>query len=157
MNLAAISHRSNNEFTYAIDNDNVQVTLRTGKDIDRVVIICEDPFIHELNRKNEWYGNRVEMEIWMELTEHYIWRIILTPKYKRLQYYFEIISQSSISNFHGSILPTLLLRRSGSAIRYGIRSCPKDMPAGAISRITVNSGNGEISATVSLKTCTAEI
>ena len=96
MNLAAISHRSNNEFTYAIDNDNVQVTLRTGKDIDRIVIICEDPFIHELNRKNEWYGNRVEMEIWMELTEHYIWRIILTPKYKRLQYYFEIISGDEV-------------------------------------------------------------
>ena len=115
MNLAAISHRSNNEFTYAIDNDNVQVTLRTGKDIDRVVIICEDPFSHELNRKNEWYGNRVEMEIWMELTEHYIWRIILTPKYKRLQYYFEIISGDEVYALYENKLCPVEKKNSRSA------------------------------------------
>ena len=92
MNLSAISHRSNTAFTYAADNDNVIVTLKTGKDIDKAVIICEDPFIHELNRKREWYGDHVQMQLWMETEFHYIWRIILTPKYKRLQYYFEIYS-----------------------------------------------------------------
>lgn len=92
MNLSAISHRSNSAFTYALDNDRVVVTLKTGKDIDKAVIICEDPFIHELKCKREWYGKPVEMQLWLETEYHYIMRAVLSPEYKRLQYYFEIYS-----------------------------------------------------------------
>ncbi len=90
MNRSAVIHRSNSEYTYAADNDTVIVKLRTGKDIDKAYIISEDPFIHELNRKREWYGIKQEMEKWLELTDHFIWKIKLKPQYKRLQYYFEL-------------------------------------------------------------------
>ena len=43
MNLSAISHRSNTAFTYAADNDNVIVTLKTGKDIDDSWYVCLGP------------------------------------------------------------------------------------------------------------------
>ena len=96
MNLAAISHRSNAQYTYAADSDHVVVTIKTGKDADNTFIICEDPFIHELNRKREWYGKRKKMELFLELENHYIWRIKLCPEYKRLQYYFEIEAEGQI-------------------------------------------------------------
>lgn len=90
MDLSAVIHRSNSEFTYALDNDNVVITIKTGKDADRVFVINEDPFIHELNRKKDWYGQKTEMEKYMELDRYILWRAILKPRYKRIQYCFEI-------------------------------------------------------------------
>ena len=90
MNRAAVIHRSNSEYTYALDNDTVAVKLRTGKDVERAFLINEDPFIHELNRKADWYGNKDEMKKWLELRDCIIWRIKVRPEYKRLQYYFQL-------------------------------------------------------------------
>ena len=92
MELSAIIHRSNSEFDYAIDKDRVVITIKTGKDVDKVFIIHEDPFIHNLMRKPEWFGTKTEMELYMELDRYYLWKIVLCPKYKRLQYCFEVCS-----------------------------------------------------------------
>ncbi len=92
MNAAAIIHRSNSEFDYALDTDRVVITIKTGKDVDHVSVIHQDPFIHELRRKPQWFGDKTEMERYMELDRYWLWRVILKPAYKRLQYCFEIIS-----------------------------------------------------------------
>lgn len=92
MNKSAIQHRATAEFTYAVNNEEVVVTLKTGKDVQKAFIIWEDPFINELRRKPEWYGKKEEMQFWLELEEHFLWRIRLTLPYKRLKYYFTVIA-----------------------------------------------------------------
>lgn len=90
MNIAALSHRTTIEYAYALDSDTVVINLKTGKDIDSVSIIHEDPFIHELRREREWRGQKQAMQKLAVLKNHIIWSVRLKPRYKRLQYYFEI-------------------------------------------------------------------
>lgn len=90
MNIAAISHRTTIEYSYALNDNTVVVNLKTGKDVDKAFIVYEDPFIHELRGELEWNGIKLEMQKLAELKYHFIWTVKLTPKYKRLQYYFEV-------------------------------------------------------------------
>lgn len=90
MELSAIRHRPDYCECYAADNDTVVLLLQTGKDIDKAYVICEDPFIDQLYRKEKWYGKRMEMCERLELEHNYLWRVRIRPEYKRLQYYFEV-------------------------------------------------------------------
>lgn len=92
MNKAAIFHRSSGNFCYASDKDTVVVRLQTGKDVDSAAIICEDPFINELKRKRIWFGVSAPMKLIAETEEHFLWEYRTKPPYKRLQYYFSVIS-----------------------------------------------------------------
>ncbi len=92
MELSAIRHRNSYCECYAVDQDSVILLLQTGKDADSAFVICEDPFINQLYGKPQWYGERVPMPERLELEHHYLWRVQLKPAYKRLQYYFEIVS-----------------------------------------------------------------
>ena len=108
MNTAAIFHRSTAEYSYALDNDTVVVSLRTAKDVQKAWIIWNDPFINELERC-EWYGDRVEMELYLELREHYLWRVRLVPKYKRAMYYFEVSGEDgTYAVYENKITPSEL-------------------------------------------------
>lgn len=90
MNLSAIFHRSTGSCCYALDNDTVVVSLRTGYDVEKAWIFSEDPFIHELRREREWTGVKQEMRRDMELENHVVWTIEIKPEYKRLRYYFVV-------------------------------------------------------------------
>lgn len=92
MNISALSHRTTIEYAYALDSDTVVINLKTGKDIDMVSIVHQDPFIHELRRERKWRGDKVAMQKLAVLKYHIIWSIRLKPRYKRLQYYFEVTS-----------------------------------------------------------------
>ena len=90
MDISAIYHRSDYCQCYAADKDTVVIRLRTGKDVDKAYIFCEDPFINQLSGKKQWSGKKSEMQLEMELENHYIWTFKAKPRYKRLQYYFEV-------------------------------------------------------------------
>ncbi|MBQ6498955.1 MAG: glycoside hydrolase family 13 protein [Ruminococcus sp.] len=92
MNTAAVTHRANIEYCYAADNDTVVINIKTAKDVQRAFIISEDPFIHELRHERYWSGVKEEMQILAELEHHILWTVRITPKYKRLKYYFELES-----------------------------------------------------------------
>ena len=55
---------------YALDKDTAVIRLQTGRDVDRAYIICADPFLHELTGKKNWYGQKHEMKLFMELEDH---------------------------------------------------------------------------------------
>ena len=92
MNTSAIRHRSTFDMCYAADDDTAVIRLQTGKDVDKACIICSDPFIAELTRKKAWYGQKHPMQPLIELEEKQIWVFRTKPKFKRLQYYFEVES-----------------------------------------------------------------
>ena len=90
MELSAIIHRSAWTDAYAVDKDTVVLNLRTGKDITAVNLICEDPFTFGISGDISWVGECVPMELKRELKHCNIWSAKVSPRYKRLQYYFEI-------------------------------------------------------------------
>ncbi len=90
MNQAAIFHRSSGSLCYAADKDTAVIRLQTGKEVEQATIICADPFINELTRRKEWYGQRLPMQRLVELPNHILWEYRTQPPFKRLQYYFEV-------------------------------------------------------------------
>ncbi|MBQ9461461.1 MAG: glycoside hydrolase family 13 protein [Clostridia bacterium] len=92
MNTSAVRHRSTFDMCYAADEDTAVIRLQTGKDVEQAYIICSDPFIAELTRKKKWYGKKHPMQPTMELEEKLIWSFRIKPEFKRLQYYFEVVS-----------------------------------------------------------------
>ena len=67
MEKNAVYHRSTPDMCFALDDETIVVLLKTGKDVDRVCIINQDPFINELRRQREWTGDSTEMELYAEL------------------------------------------------------------------------------------------
>ena len=96
MNFAGTFHRETPDMCYPVDNDRLVINLKTGKDVDAVFLIYEDPFIHHLNGWPEWSGKREKMTLNRELEHQYIWSMTVTPRFKRLMYYFEIEADGEI-------------------------------------------------------------
>ncbi|MBQ7800984.1 MAG: alpha amylase N-terminal ig-like domain-containing protein [Oscillospiraceae bacterium] len=90
MNLNAISHRSALTDCYCLDRDTAVLNLRTGKDITAVNLVYEDPYAYGISGDIHWIGIPLAMEVKRELKHSFIWTAQVRPKYKRLQYYFEI-------------------------------------------------------------------
>lgn len=90
MNFAAVYHRSTPDMCYSPDGNEIVINIRTDRDVDAVYLVHEDPFIHELNRKSEWYGRRERMSLSRELRYQVIYTLKVRPEYKRLMYYFEL-------------------------------------------------------------------
>ncbi|WP_250277629.1 glycoside hydrolase family 13 protein [[Clostridium] colinum] len=101
MNFGAIIHRTSDSFCYPLDNDTIQINLKTGYDIEKVNIIYGDPFTAGILGGNEkWTGEKLEITEKIELDYHILWKIKLKPEYKRLKYYFEIFSKNEKVYFY---------------------------------------------------------
>lgn len=94
MRLESIVHRSAFTDCYALDSETVVLNLRTGKDIEAVSVIHEDPYSSGLSWDSPWKGVPVKMKKEKELAHAFIWSVRLKPDFKRVQYYFEISSGS---------------------------------------------------------------
>ena len=90
MNFAAISHRGMSPDAYALNENEIVINLRTGKEITSVSIIHDDPFAGGATGFAAWDGIGEAMTISRELKHHFIWSITLRPKFKREQYYFSV-------------------------------------------------------------------
>ena len=90
MNYAAISHRSAFTDCYALNDNEIVINLRTGKDITGVTLIHDDPYAGGATGFMAWDGKGEAMELTRELAHNYIWSVTLRPPFKREQYYFAI-------------------------------------------------------------------
>ena len=90
MNFAAITHRCAFTDAYPLDENRVVINLRTGKDIQTVSLIHDDPYAGGATGFMAWDGKDEPMEISAELEHNLIWTLVLTPRFKREQYYFSI-------------------------------------------------------------------
>ncbi len=97
MNLNAISHHSFDNFCYPLNKNELQINLKTGKDVTKVFLIWGDPFsCGILGGKEKWQGDKIEIKQNKELQAHLWWNICVEPKFKRCRYYFEIHSNDEI-------------------------------------------------------------
>ena len=90
MNFAAISHRCAFTDAYPLDENRIVINLRTGKDIQSVSLIHDDPYAGGATGFMAWDGKPEQMELSKELEHNLIWTLVLTPRFKREQYYFSI-------------------------------------------------------------------
>jgi glycosidase len=75
---------------YALNENEIVINIRTGKDITAVAIIHADPFEGGATGFAAWDGIAEPMALSRELRYHNIWSITLRPRYKREQYYFRL-------------------------------------------------------------------
>jgi glycosidase len=92
MNLAAIYHRTSDNYCYAINNDELIINIKTGKDVKEVYLVYGDPFTGGiLGSKSDWGGNKTSIPYKKELSHHIWWTTTITPEYKRCKYYFILV------------------------------------------------------------------
>ena len=90
MDFGRIFHRSAYTDCYALNENEIVVNLRTGKDVTSVEIIHDDPFAGGATGHMPWNGKPDPMTPAWELEHNVIWTITLRPKFKREQYYFSL-------------------------------------------------------------------
>jgi len=90
MNLTAISHRCALTDCYALNENELVINIRTGKDVTAVTLIHNDPFAGGCMGVKPWDGVPAAMEKSLELEHHQLWSIRTMPRHKREQYYFSI-------------------------------------------------------------------
>ncbi len=93
MQIDAISHRCFFAGCYPSEQE-IVINLLTGKDADKVFLVQEDPYIAGISGRHPWEGVPVLMRAERELERNILWSAVIRPKYRRLQYYFEIAAGS---------------------------------------------------------------
>lgn len=97
MNFAEIYHRTTEQMSYPLNEDELIISLKTGYDIRRVYIRHGDPFEAGILGGNEkWTGTREELREKKRLKHQLFWSITLRPPYKRCKYYFELHSDTEV-------------------------------------------------------------
>ena len=93
MNFSAIFHRASENQCYAVDENTIEIKVKTGYDVDKVNLYYGDPFDGGILGGNwKWNGEQIEFQEVYELEYHKVWVIRVIPKHKRLKYYFEFFS-----------------------------------------------------------------
>lgn len=95
MNFAAVQHMAHDSFCYALNNDELCISIKTDFDVDKVVLIYGDPFSGGIMGGDwKWNGHPVEMSEKKQLQYHFLWTAIVKPEFKRCKYYFELYSNN---------------------------------------------------------------
>ena len=91
MNTSAFTHQVASPWCFPVSSTQIQIKLRTGKDITKVVLTYGDPHQgHIVNGKWGWYGRTIEMTQTGVGESHLYWTSIITPPQHRLKYDFKI-------------------------------------------------------------------
>jgi glycosidase len=99
MNTAALFHRPDSEFAYLLDNETMQIRLRTARgDIKKVSLIHGDPYqLHDHN----WWQTPSKMVKWLSTDLYDYWMIEVVPPHKRLSYAFAIEGEDGMTAYFG--------------------------------------------------------
>ncbi len=91
MQFGSVAHRASENQCYAIDENTIEIKIKTGYDVDKINIFYGDPFEGGILGGNwKWTGIKEPITDVYELEYHKVWVIRVQPMYKRLKYYFEL-------------------------------------------------------------------
>lgn len=91
MNFAAVFHKAQAPYSYALNTDALQLRLQTGTEVERVVLHWGDPFEAGILGGDEvWQGQRQPITAPQQLTHTLWWSVTVRPPYKRCRYHFEL-------------------------------------------------------------------
>lgn len=95
MNFNAVFHRASDNYCYMADEDRLIINIETGYDVKYVNIVKGDPFSNGILGGGEgWDGIAENIPYKKRLKNKLWWTTTIEPKYKRLKYYFEIITET---------------------------------------------------------------
>lgn len=95
MEFAGIYHKTSEQMSYALNEKELIINLKTGYDVKRVFLYYGDPFeAGILGGSEKWTGIREEVCFKKRLKHQIWWTTTLVPKYKRCKYYFELQTDS---------------------------------------------------------------
>lgn len=91
MEFTGVYHKTSEQMSYALNEKELIVNLKTGYDVNQVFIHYGDPFeAGILGGKEKWTGKREEIVYKKRLAHQIWWTTTLIPEYKRCKYYFEL-------------------------------------------------------------------
>lgn len=95
MEFAAVFHRATDNYCYALDDNQLIINLKTGYDVKEVNIVYGDPFANGiLGGGEDWTGDKANIPFKKKLKHQIWWTTTIVPPYKRLKYYFELITET---------------------------------------------------------------
>ena len=97
MEFTGVYHKTSEQMSYALNEDELVINLKTGYDVKRVFIHYGDPFEAGILGGNEkWTGKREEIVYKKRLPHQIWWTTTLIPPYKRCKYYFELHTEDQV-------------------------------------------------------------
>ncbi len=111
MNKSAIFHKTGDNFCYALDKDNLIITLHTGFDITDVSLCYGDPYTTGIMGGNsKWIYDTEAITHKSYLEDAVLWKICVKPPFKRCSYFFRICCNDEVcyyfeDGFHNSTEP----------------------------------------------------
>ena len=132
MNFAAVFHRAQAPYSYALNEDELALRLQTGPEVERVFLHWGDPFeAGILGGAERWQGRRQEITGPLCLEHCLWWNVIIRPPYKRCRYYFELHQGSEIWFYgeDGFCTPEQNRREQRPAAFHQPWMNPADIPA----------------------------
>lgn len=94
MEFAAVLHRATDNYCYALDENQLIINIKTGYDVKEVNIVYGDPFANGiLGGGEEWTGEKAGIPFKKKLKHQLWWTTTIIPEFKRLKYYFELITE----------------------------------------------------------------
>ncbi|MDE7436340.1 MAG: glycoside hydrolase family 13 protein [Lachnospiraceae bacterium] len=97
MEQGLIAHRANGSDCYALDEDRLVISIRTGYDVDRVEIEYGDPFQSGIMGGNEkWSGMRQDITDCVRLSSQKLWSIVVEPRFHRCKYFFVLHDKEEV-------------------------------------------------------------
>lgn len=95
MNLSGIFHRSVDNYCYCLNDDDVIINIKTGYDVSKVTLGFGDPFANGImGGKSGFKVSETEITTKKFLEHHILWTIKVSPKFKRLVYYFIVENEN---------------------------------------------------------------
>ena len=97
MNFAAVFHRAQAPWSYALNADELVLRLQTGPEVERVFLHWGDPFeAGILGGAERWHGQSRELTDPQPLDHALWWTAVIRPPYKRCRYHFELHSGGQV-------------------------------------------------------------
>ena len=97
MEFTGVYHKTSEQMSYALNEDELVINLKTGYDVKQVFIHYGDPFEAGILGGNEkWTGKRKEIVYKKRLPHQIWWTTTLIPPYKRCKYYFELHTEDQV-------------------------------------------------------------
>lgn len=94
MQFEAVYHRTSDNYSYPLNEEDLIINLKTGREVEQVFLYYGDPFENGILGGNwKWTGVQEEIIYKKNLTHHIWWTTTVKPKYKRCKYYFKLISK----------------------------------------------------------------
>ena len=119
MDLRAVSHRSLFTDCYALNDKEIVINIRTGKDITGVNLLFDDPYAYGIGSAAQWIGKPMPMKMERELKHNYIYSLTVKPEYRRLQYCFELFSaEEKILMMEDDFYTAKQAEKSGRLLQY---------------------------------------